>query len=157
MNGNYFATPLPIARGVAARGSCVRFPCQEVPLPPSSFLKDRALSTRRCRRGACCRTCRRTGQRRSEGYHGSGTAFGIPQVKQPSRTVELGKNLADVATTVGVEGVDALHLVCIITGALDCHPSPCNFPTAVENIISLQSKRRLAATASNEGGLCNPQ
>ena len=60
-------------------------------------------------------------------------------------------------TAIGIECVDALYLVFIIAGAANCDPSPCNFVTAVENIISFENKRGLAAAASDERGLCNSQ
>jgi hypothetical protein len=55
-----------------------------------------------------------------------------------------------------VEGIDSLHLVRIIAGATDCDPSPRDVTATVENLISLENERMLAAAASDEGGLCNP-
>ena len=60
-----------------------------------------------------------------------------------------------MSTAVCVEGIDALHLVRIIAGALDCDPSPSDFVTAVKYIIGIDNQRRLAAAASDEGCLCN--
>lgn len=67
-------------------------------------------------------------------------AFWVSQIVQPSGAVELGEDLTNVATPVGVEGINALHLVCAIAGAADYDPSPRNFPTAVEDVVSLESK-----------------
>ena len=59
-------------------------------------------------------------------------------------------------TSVCVEGIDSLHLVRITAGATDYDPSPCDLTTTMENIVSLENERKLAAAASDEGGLFNP-
>ena len=58
-------------------------------------------------------------------------------------------------TSVCVKGIDSLHLVRIITGTTDYDPSPRDLTTTVENIVSLENERRLAAAASDESGLFN--
>jgi len=61
-----------------------------------------------------------------------------------------------MSTSVCVEGIDSLHLFRIITSATDCDPSPRDVTTTVENLISLENERMLAAAASDEGDLFNP-
>jgi hypothetical protein len=58
-----------------------------------------------------------------------------------------------MSTSIRVDGIDSLHLVRIIAGATDCDPSPRDVTTTVENIVSLENERSLAAAASDEGGL----
>ena len=58
-----------------------------------------------------------------------------------------------MATTVGIEGTNPLHFLLIVSGALNCHPSPCNVSAAMENIVCIENKWWLAAAARDESGL----
>lgn len=73
----------------------------------------------------------------------TGLTPGLAQVIEPCGAVELDIGGLDLAIFVDVEVVDALDLVCIVTGPLDRDPAPANAVAVMENVQRLQGQRRL--------------
>jgi hypothetical protein len=77
-------------------------------------------------------------------------AFWIPEIGQPSSTVEFGEGGLDLALAVDVEDIDALDLLLVVASAVDGDPAPRDFVAAVEDIQGLEIKRGLFAGAGDE-------
>jgi len=121
--------------------------------PPFSCSNGQVLGTGRCCRRCACRTRRRTGQRGGKGDHTGRRALGIAQVEKPRGAVELGEDLTDVSTAVGVECVDALHLLIAVAGTTDRDPSPGDVATGIEDVKGVEDERGLTAAPGDEGCL----
>jgi len=74
----------------------------------------------------------------------------LPEIEQPSSTVEFGEGSLDLAFLVDVEDIDALNLLRVIAGTTFGDPAPSDFVAAAEDIQGLEIKRGLCGGEGDE-------